>query len=244
MNETQGLLMDARRRLKRDHEILRSKLNVLESALRMWPESWFIAREMSFTITRLLGGHIEREEQTTSTHLRSAGCFHKAGHNDALQQLQAINGLFANGADNASAQLPSALRRVITTLRRQLFRQDQRLLRLLKEEPIGFYTGQESPSINSLIEEMTVNQVMRIYPATRRVFDALFISSAFEGYECLDEVAWKHGMETFELIAPLRAAIELSPEDERDSLLAPMMSGTRALLREYSDGIRRVHVHS
>lgn len=41
-------------RLKRDHRILRSKFDVLESALRMGPETWFVLREVCYSLSRLL----------------------------------------------------------------------------------------------------------------------------------------------------------------------------------------------
>ena len=55
-------------RLRRDHAILRAKLDVLEAALRMGPEVWYVLREVCFTLARQLRDHIKREEELV------AGC--------------------------------------------------------------------------------------------------------------------------------------------------------------------------
>ena len=48
-------------RLRRDHEILRTKLDVLEGTLRMTPPTtWFILRELCYTLSRQLQGHVRR----------------------------------------------------------------------------------------------------------------------------------------------------------------------------------------
>ena len=51
-----------------------------------------------------------------------------------------------------------------------------------------------------LREDMTVNQVLAKYPRARSVFSRLFVNIPFEGYDCLDEVAWRHGMESKDLL--------------------------------------------
>ena len=56
-------------------------------------------------------------------------------------------------------------------------------------------------------EDMTVHYVTARYPATQRVFDSLGIHDVAEGYDCLDEVAWRHGMESWELLAHLERVI-------------------------------------
>ena len=55
--------MNAVERLRRDHMILRAKLDVLEAALRMGPDAWYVLREMCFTLARQLRDHIKREEE-------------------------------------------------------------------------------------------------------------------------------------------------------------------------------------
>lgn len=55
--------MDAIDRLRRDHRLLRAKLDILEGALRMDTDTWFVLREVSFTLSRQLQDHMRREEE-------------------------------------------------------------------------------------------------------------------------------------------------------------------------------------
>ena len=63
--------MNAIERLKRDHAILRSKLDILESALQFGPRMWFVLREVCFTLSRQLTDHIRREEELVARCRRS-----------------------------------------------------------------------------------------------------------------------------------------------------------------------------
>jgi hypothetical protein len=53
---------------------------------------------------------------------------------------------------------------------------------------------------------MTVNRIVQEFPDARRVFERLFINVPAEGCTCLDEVAWRHGLEVEELLDALEAA--------------------------------------
>ena len=57
-------------------------------------------------------------------------------------------------------------------------------------------------------ETMTVNRVVQEFPGTRPVFERLFISVPMEGCTCLDEVAWRHGLEAEELLEALETAVQ------------------------------------
>jgi hypothetical protein len=60
---------------------------------------------------------------------------------------------------------------------------------------------------------MSINAIMHLYPATRSVFERLHISPAYEGLDCLDEVAWRRGADLRALIDELERAIasEITP---------------------------------
>lgn len=62
-----------------------------------------------------------------------------------------------------------------------------------------------------LTETMTVREVLSRHPDTRAFFEGLLISGRFEGYDCLDEVAWRQGMESEELFAKLEAELARGP---------------------------------
>jgi len=67
-----------------------------------------------------------------------------------------------------------------------------------------------------LSETMTVGEVVTSYPAAGPVLEHLFINQTFERYDCLDEVAWRHGMESRELLARLEEELArgLMPESQ------------------------------
>ena len=60
---------------------------------------------------------------------------------------------------------------------------------------------------SGLRETMTVREVMSRYPETTSFLEGLCINGRFEGYDCLDEVAWRHGMESRELLALLEEEV-------------------------------------
>ena len=51
---------------------------------------------------------------------------------------------------------------------------------------------------------MSANAIARRYPATQTLFEQLQIDRRFEGYESVEELAWRHGMELSQFIAQLR----------------------------------------
>ena len=53
--------MGATESLRREHQILRAKLKLLEAAMQMVPEASFVLREMSWSLARMLQQHIEHE---------------------------------------------------------------------------------------------------------------------------------------------------------------------------------------
>lgn len=60
-------------------------------------------------------------------------------------------------------------------------------------------------------EVMTVNRILQQYPRTRPIFEHLFVNIPVEGCDCLDEVAWRHGLDVGELLAKLEDAIGEAP---------------------------------
>ncbi len=58
-----------------------------------------------------------------------------------------------------------------------------------------------------LYESMTVNRVIHDFPKTRETLKELFVNIPIEGCHCLDEVAWRHGIGTSELLRMLEGAI-------------------------------------
>lgn len=55
-------------------------------------------------------------------------------------------------------------------------------------------------------ETMSVNEILRRYPRTEPLFRDLHVNRLQEGYESVDEVAWRHGMDLEHLLKRLRQA--------------------------------------
>ena len=211
--------MNAIERLRRDHETLRAKLSVLESALRMGPEAWFVLREVCYTLGRQLRDHIRREESLVAACRKTVSpetLQHLAlEHRDEPTLLRTLNRLFVQEHGQAWEDVTVILAQLIHGLRRHLQEEEMELFpqleRFLSSQSASLAFEQRSCVCN-IQDTMTLNRLVREYPQARRIFDDLFISLPFEGCDCLDEVAWRHGMESGELLAKLEQAIQSHPE--------------------------------
>jgi len=205
--------MNAIDRLKRDHQILRAKLDVLEGALQMGPEIWFVLRDVCYTLSRQLQDHIKREEELVRAckdALREDALTHlTVEHKDEPQLLRTVNRLFIEEQDHSLAAIKPALTRLIHGLRAHMDEEEVELFPVLERvlASKGASIAREPRVTSHITEVMAVNRVLREFPPTRRVFDSLFVNVPFEGCDCLDEVAWRRGMEAQDLINKLEAVI-------------------------------------
>ena len=53
---------------------------------------------------------------------------------------------------------------------------------------------------------MSVNEILQRYPQTEPLFAQLRVNRLREGYESVDEVAWRHGLDSAEILEQLRQA--------------------------------------
>ena len=204
--------MNAVERLRRDHTILRSKLDVLQSALTIGSETWYILREVCFTLSRQLRDHIKREEDLVVACRKAmtpkALAEVVVEHKDEPAHLRTINRLFVSQADHSLDRIKPALTQVIEGLRRHMNEEEYQLFpifeRVLSEQAPAPPTPARPVAID---ETMTVNRIAQEFPGTKPVFDRLFINVTVEGCTCLDEVAWRHGMDTRELVDTLEDTI-------------------------------------
>ena len=58
----------------------------------------------------------------------------------------------------------------------------------------------------TISETMSANAIARRYPSTETLFDQLHIDRRLEGYDSVEELAWRHGMELTQLIEELQRA--------------------------------------
>ena len=210
-------------RLKRDHALLRSKLDVLEVGLRMGPETWYVLREVCFTLSRQLQNHMQREEDLVMACRKAMTPRVLAEvaveHRDEPEHLRTINRLFVEAHGHTLERIRPALTEVIQGLRHHMTEEEQDLFPMLEQElaarePANAQLQQTSGT--RVQECMTVNGVLREHPATRAVFERLFVNVPYEGYDCLDEVAWRHGMDVQELLGRLEQSVfsDGSPSSE------------------------------
>lgn len=204
--------MNAIERLKRDHGIVRTKLDVLEAALKMGPETWFVLREVCFTLSRQLRDHIRREEaliEACRPSLDSASLSRlSAEHQDEPRHLKTINRLFVQEPTAALERIRPVLMGVIQGLRRHIEEEDMSLFPAI-ERVLGASGAADPASVPlfQLDETMTVNHIIQEFPFTKPVFAELLINVPIEGCTCLDEVAWRHGLTSEELLAKLHEAV-------------------------------------
>ena len=205
--------MKAVERLRRDHMILRSKLDVLESALRMGSEAWFVLREVCFTLSRQLRDHITREEDLVAACRQVMNPKVLAEivveHRDEPEHLRQINRVFVSESRHVLERIRPALTAVIHGLRHHMAEEEAELFPILErvlaeQEPKAAAAPQPQTRLD---EVMTVNRVVQNFPRTKRIFEQLFINIPMEGCTCLDEVAWRHGMESRELLQRLEQVI-------------------------------------
>ena len=206
--------MNAIERLQRDHAILRAKLDVLETALGMGPETWFVLREACFSLSRQLRAHLRREERLiaacraglSKTLLARLGLEHK----DEPTLLRTLNRLFLREEGHALDTVRPMLTQVIAGLRAHMVDEEQTLFPRLTTALAmpGVRAPQEdNRGTEHFTDTMAVNRVLHDFPSTRRVFDSLFVNVPYEGCDCLDEVAWRHGMRADALLRKLEAAL-------------------------------------
>lgn len=213
VGEDEGGTMKAVDRLRRDHQILRSKLSILESALTLGPEAWFVLREVCFTLSRQLRDHIKREEDLVAACRKAMTPALLAEtaveHKDEPALLRTVNRLFLGDQDHLLERIAPAVREVIRGLRHHMDEEEAGLFpvleRTLAEQDAGHAPTASAPC--HVDETMTVNRVVQEFPRTKPVFDQLFVSVPVEGCACLDEVAWRHGMEARELLKQLEGVI-------------------------------------
>ena len=88
----------------------------------------------------------------------------------------------------------------------------QRVRLRLRASPSPTLEGRHRPRL-TISGSMSANAVTRRYPETEALFDRLQIDRYVEGYETLEELAWRHGVDVAQFIQQLRrTALHLNRE--------------------------------
>ena len=66
-------------------------------------------------------------------------------------------------------------------------------------------------SATAISGAMSVNEILQRYPNTEQLIEQLHINRLREGYESVDELAWRHGIDVSQFIEQLRRAAATFP---------------------------------
>ena len=203
--------MGATSALSQDHTHLRKRLTLLESALRVVPDARFILREMCFSLLRELQDHMDREAAVLQSHGHLVTLQHfppsARDHSAECALTRSIIALLLEGVSAADPSVIRSITQTIEQLRIHMEEQERMLFHLL-DRLEGFDL---EGSLTAISGAMSVNEVLNRYPQTEQVFEQFHINRMRDGYESVDEWAWRHGMEVSPLIERLRAAATPPP---------------------------------
>ena len=195
--------MRERGALRSDHVLLRQKLQLLESTLHTSPEARTVLREMCGSLLRLLQQHIRNEESV----LRPSGHYlgapppipHVHDHISVAATLRAVHDLLQQEWKASVPLVVLRLSQVIEQLREEMDEQERTVLAPTADENI-------SPRLraSAISGWMSVNEILQLFPTTEPVFDRLRVNRLYEGYESVDEVAWRHGVQVADMLVELR----------------------------------------
>ena len=189
--------MDVLATLHQDHALLRRKVTLLESALQVAPEARLVLRGMCGSLLRVLQDHMLREARALGRFHRCAASSELRDHSFEHHLLRGVNEWLLSGMKASIPTMVIKLAQVIEQLEATMEAQERTVFPLMEREP--------APEEAAMISEaMSVNEILQRYPQTERVFEQLRINRLQEGYESVDELAWRHGMEVSQVIDQLR----------------------------------------
>ncbi len=212
--------------LRKDHDILRTKLKCLEAALRVAPQTPLVLRKMCcHSFTRVLDQHIKREEAALKPYRhRVRAILQQRKHQDHADQrrvLRDLNALLLQGVKIPVGAVAPRFFHLIDELREHMVEEEREIFptvdRAEAEQP-----SRANPPDLLITEAMSANAVMTQFPSTKPVFEKYGIRCGCDGCDALDELAWRRGVETAELVTELQqaaAAAELPAVDAQDAVL-------------------------
>ena len=203
--------MESTHALRQDHIILRKKLEFLESALQVAPESRFVLREMCFSLQRMLQDHMAREAdlfQAASDQTFGQEPVHAIEHREPYSLLKTVNELLLSGMRASIPTVILWLSKVIESLRAQMAEQERETFPALDEAAAP---REEQETMLTISSSMSVNEILQRYPQTEQLFEGLHVNRLQEGYKSVDEFAWYHGMDVSKFLEQLRQAATAFP---------------------------------
>ncbi|MDP3723561.1 MAG: hemerythrin domain-containing protein [Candidatus Omnitrophota bacterium] len=217
--------------LKKDHEVLRRKLEFIETALCVAPQSVFVLREMCHSLTKMLDAHIRREEQALLPYANRVQAIlrYRAGedHADQQQVLRDINTMLLAGIKMPTSTVVNRLSHLIAELREHMAEEEHEVFPAIEKAEEEVQWGAAVPLPPLITEQMSANAVMKAFPVTRAVFEKHGIRCGCEGCECLDELAWRCGLDTQALVKELQEAAAAPASEQTAKLVAASLDSAR-----------------
>ena len=201
--------------LRQDHALLRSKVVLMESALSTAPHARLVFREKCFSLMRVLNRHMKREDALIRRFYErfpSARYLpNRKDHADEQAQLRAVTELLLGGLKVSIPLIVLRVSQVIEQLQERMEEQEHTLFPLfddVTDEELG--VPARAPRLASISGSMSINAILRQYPRAETVLGPLHINRLREGYESVEELAWRRGLEVSQVLEQLRHAVTSS----------------------------------
>ena len=192
--------------LRRDHQLLRRKLEFLESAMQLAPETQFVLREMCWSLAHMLTEHIRHENEVLRPYSNRIKAFTHwwmaQDHADQQIVLRDINALLLGGMKAPISRVVPPLTHLIEELREHMEEEEREVFPMVY--CLASQHPQAPPPLTALspviTEAMTVNHVLKTHPRAREIFQAFQIDCDADGLHCLDELYWRRGIDVQTLL--------------------------------------------
>jgi len=203
--------MSATESLRKDHQILRAKLKLLEAAMQMLPESNFVLRELCWSLARMLNEHIRHETDALQPYRNRIQALTQErmakDHADQQVILRDINALLLSGVKAPVNKVVPPLLHLIEELREHMEEEEQEVFPMVDRMTSEEAQMPSAPAMPFITETMTVNHILRIHPRAREVFQTFHVDCDADGCHCLDELYWRRGIDVAALLHELNETV-------------------------------------
>ena len=196
--------MDVIGMLRADHALMRTKLKFFESSLAAAPHARLALLGKCGSVLRLLNRHMEREHPVIQLYYARVPVARfftpMLDHSPEHDLLRAVEELLQAGLKVSITLVILRLSQALEQLEEQIDRQERTVFGALEgpQDPLT----QDTPL--EIEGSMSINAILKRYPQTEPLFREMAVNRLHEGYESIDEVAWRHGVDASRLLDRLR----------------------------------------
>src|SRR3989338_3148091 len=173
--------------LRQDHELLRNKATLMESALSTAPCARLVFREKCFSLVRVLTRHMQREEALVRRFYERFPSARylpaRKDHAEEHAQLRAVTELLLGGLKVSIPLIVLRVSQAIEQLQERMEEQEHTLFPLfddVPEEALGVPVRASRRAV-TISSEMSVNAILQKYPDAEAVLAPLHINRFGEG---------------------------------------------------------------